>query len=174
MTAVVAALELYLDVVAERRIRNLWTALEEVGVQTLRDLTHGKHRPHLSLTGAPQLDGPAVAEALAGLPAAPPLELKLDFIGQFLGRVLWLGPVPTAALLAHHAAVHERLTQAGVATDPYYHPGNWVPHCTLSMRVPRPKMADAIRLCLDVIPITATVRAAAVADHAKGQWLGLM
>jgi hypothetical protein len=41
------------------------------------------------------------------------------------------------------------------------------------MRVPLPKMTEAIRLCLDVIPIAATISATAVADHARGQWLGL-
>ena len=173
MAAVVAALELYLDTVAERRIRNLWDALEDCGVPTLRNLTHGKHRPHVSLTSAPELDAHAVAEALSGFDPAPPIELKLDFIGQFLGRVLWLGPTPTPELLAHHAAVHDRLAAAGIESLDMYRPGRWVPHCTLSMRVPLVKMTDALRLCLDVIPISATIRGAAVADHAKGQWLGL-
>jgi 2'-5' RNA ligase len=170
---VVAALELYLDTVAERRIRNLWDALEESGVQTLRSLTHGKHRPHVSLVGAAELDAQAVAQALAGLTPAPPLELRFDCIGQFLGRVLWLGPVPTEQLLAHHAEVHDRLAKAGVGSLDLYRPGRWVPHCTLSMRVPLSKMTEAIRLCLDVIPIVATISGAAVADHARGQWLGL-
>lgn len=169
----VAALELYLDPVAERRIRNLWDALEEAGVPTLRGLTHGKHRPHMSLAAADTLDGPAVARALAGLSAFPPVELKLDFIGQFLGRVLWLGPAPTAELLAHHSEVHRRLADAGIGLFDLYRPGHWVPHCTLSMRVPLVKLTEAIRLCLDVIPITATITGAAVADHSRGQWLGL-
>jgi hypothetical protein len=173
VAAVVAALELYLDTNAERRIRNLWDALEDCGVQTLRSLTHGKHRPHLSLTGAPELDAQAVAEALSDIDVAPKIELKFDFIGQFLGRVLWLGPTPTAGLLAHHAAVHDRLARAGVESFDLYRPGNWVPHCTLSMRVPLVKLTEAIRLCLDVIPISATISGAAVADHARGQWLGL-
>ena len=45
----VAALELYFDEVAERRIRVLWNALEAAGVPTLRDLAHRRHRPHLQL-----------------------------------------------------------------------------------------------------------------------------
>jgi hypothetical protein len=166
----VAALELYFDAPADRRIRRLWDALEEVGVQTLRDLTHKMHRPHLSLTSAERLDAAAVATALAGLMAAPQLEVRLDYIGQFLGRVLWLGPVPNAALLAHHAAVHERLARAGITGFEYYQPGRWVPHCTLSMRVPLAKMTEAIRLCLDTLPITATITSAAVADYARDEW----
>jgi hypothetical protein len=41
------------------------------------------------------------------------------------------------------------------------------------MRVPLAKMNDAIRLCLDVLPISATVSAAAVADYARDEWTPL-
>ncbi|WP_157640933.1 2'-5' RNA ligase family protein [Longispora albida] len=108
---------------------------------------------------------------MSGLLAWPPL--TFDFIGQFLGRVLWLGPVPTAELLGHHAAVHDRLTAAGITTSEMYWPGRWVPHCTLSMRVPNAKLPDALHLCLDVLPIQATLTGAAVADHARGLYTPL-
>ena len=167
---VVAALECYFDSQASRRIRAVWDALESVGVPSLRDLTHGRHRPHVSLAVADRLDPVAVADALAGTPAYPPSPVSLDYVGQFVGRVLWLGPVPTAGLLDHHAAVHARLARAGIAVDPYYHPGRWVPHCTVSIRVPRPMLAEAVRLCLEVLPIPATFVGAAVADHNRGEY----
>ena len=164
----VAALECYLDVAATRRIRALWDALESAGVPSLRDLTHRRHRPHLSLASADRLDPPQVAAALGELPAAPPLRVELAHVGQFVGRVLWLGPTPTAELLGHHAAVHARLVAAGVDVDPHYRPGAWVPHCTVSMRVPRPALAEAVRLCLEVLPVPATLAGAAVTDHNRG------
>ncbi|MET9065133.1 2'-5' RNA ligase family protein [Streptosporangium sandarakinum] len=169
----VAALELYLDPAAEKRIRTLWDALARAGVPSMRDLLSGRHRPHVSLIGAPRLDGPAVVEALRDMRVAAPFELRFDFVGQFLGRVLWLGPVPTPELLAHHAAVHERLGRAGIDGFDVYLPGRWVPHCTLSMRVPSPMFVDAIRLCMDVLPIEATVVGAAVADHARDSFIPL-
>ena len=168
LAAMVAALECYLDVPATRRIRALWDALEAAGVPSLRDLTHRRHRPHLSLASAGTLDPHTVVTALDGLPAAPPLRVDLDHVGQFVGRVLWLGPTPTAELLAHHSAVHARLAAAGIDIDPHYRPGAWVPHCTVSMRVPRPVLAEAVRLCLEVLPIPATLSGAAVADHHRG------
>jgi 2'-5' RNA ligase len=169
----VAALELYFDPAATRRVSNLWSALDDAGIQSMRSLFHGRHRPHLSLTGAPELDGPAIATALEGLDVAPPLQLRLEFIGQFVGRVLWLGPVPSTGLLAHHVAVHERLDAAGIASSAVYRPGAWVPHVTLSMRVPHSQMAAAIRLCMDVLPIEATVVGAGVADYARGLYTAL-
>ena len=169
----VAALELYFDPAATGHIRTLWTALDGAGVQSMRTLIGGRHRPHLSLISAPELDGPAIAAALAGFDPAPPLRLSLDFIGQFVGRVLWLGPVPTPQLLAHHAAVHERITAAGITGFAMYRPGSWVPHVTLSMRVPHARMAGAIRLCMDFLPIAATLTGAAVADHARDRFTPL-
>jgi 2'-5' RNA ligase superfamily protein len=165
---VVAALECYLDRESTRRIRALWDALEAAGIPSLRDLTHRRHVPHVSLAVADQLDPAAVASALAGLPAAVPLRLEFSYAGQFVGRVLWLGPAPGSELLAHHATVHSRLVAAGIETDDLYRPGRWVPHCTMSMRVPRPMIGEAVRLCLEVLPIPATLTTAAVADHNRG------
>ncbi|MGY0006651.1 2'-5' RNA ligase family protein [Micromonospora sp. I033] len=163
----VAALELYLDTDATRRIRVLWDALEAEGVQSMKSLLGQRHRPHVSLAVAPRLDPHRVAEALAGLVVAAPLRLEFQHAGQFVGRVLWLGPAPTPELLAHHGTVHERLARAGIGLVEHYRPGRWVPHCTLSMRVPNALMAAAVRRCLEVLPLTATVVGAAVTDHAR-------
>jgi 2'-5' RNA ligase len=165
---VVAALELYLDVDATRRVRALWLALEADGVPTLASLPHERHRPHVSVAVAARLDPDEVAAALDGFAAAPPLAVDLAFVGQFVGRVLWLGVTPTAQLLAHQAAVHGRLAAAGVSVWEHYRPGRWVPHCTVSMRVPNPLVAGAVRRCLEILPVSATVSGAAVVDHANG------
>lgn len=164
----VAALELYLDVEATRRVRTLWRALEAEGIPTLASLLQEKHRPHVSLAAARTLAPDAVAEALNGLPVGRGLMLDLDFVGQFVGRVLWLGVTPTVALLDHHREVHDRLDAAGIDVWDLYRPGRWVPHCTVSMRVPNPQMAQAIRRCLEMLPLRATVTGAAVTDHANG------
>jgi hypothetical protein len=36
------------------------------------------------------------------------------------------------------------------------------------MRVPRPVLTESLRLCLETLPIEATLRSAAIADHARG------
>ncbi|GGN14556.1 2'-5' RNA ligase [Actinoplanes campanulatus] len=162
----VAAIELYLDVDTTRRVRNLWRALDAEGIPSLGSL-HQKHRPHLSLAAAHRIDPHAVAEALSGFQVARPLPLSIDFVGQFVGRVLWLGVTVTEDLLSHHRAVHDRLSAAGVEIWDHYRPGRWVPHCTISLRVPNPVMAPAVRRCLEYLPLQATITGAAVADHAN-------
>jgi hypothetical protein len=162
---VVAAIELYLDVDTTRRFRTLWQALEDDGIPTLASLQGNRHRPHLSLAAAHRLSPDAIVAALDGLPIGRGLALGLDFVGQFVGRVLWIGVTPTEDLLAHHRAVHDRLAAAEVDVWEHYRPGRWVPHCTVSMRVPNPLMAPAIRRCLEYLPMRATIVGAAVTDH---------
>jgi hypothetical protein len=165
---VVAALELYLDVDASRRVQTLWRALEADGIPSMATLLEERHRPHVSLAAARRLEPDAVVSALAGVSVGVGLRLELDFVGQFVGRVLWLGVVPSPELLSVHREVHSRLVAGGVAIWDLYQPGRWVPHCTLSMRVPNPLMGAAVQRCLEFLPISATVVGASVTDHANG------
>jgi hypothetical protein len=167
----VASVELYFDPVTDRRIRTLWDALEDDGIPSMRGLLDGRHRPHLSLVVADEIDPAAAAAVLHGFAVVPAaLRLSFRFAGCFVGRVLWLGPAPDAALIGHHAEVWRRLGAAGLALSPLYAPGSWVPHTTVSMRVPRPMLTAAIRRCLEVLPIEATFTGAAVADHARDRY----
>jgi hypothetical protein len=163
----VASIELYFDERSTRRIRVLWDQLEELGVQSLRTPHDGRHRPHLALAVARELDPAAVAKALSGFRVAEPLRLNFQYSGVFVGRVVFLGPAPTPELIAHQARVWSLLDQAGIPSLPLYAPGEWVPHSTVSMRVPRPLLTDALRRCLECLPIEATVTRAAVADYAR-------
>ncbi|MDG4825628.1 2'-5' RNA ligase family protein [Asanoa sp. WMMD1127] len=163
----VAALELYLDTDATRRLRALWQALEAEGIPTLASLQDSKHRPHVSLAAASRLSPAAVADALGSFPVGRGLELEMDFVGQFVGRVLWLGVTPTAELLDRHRAVHDRLAAGGVEVWEHYRPGRWVPHCTVSLRVPNPLMGQAVRRCLEILPLRATATGASITDHAN-------
>ena len=134
------------------------------GLSTLE--RHGEAVKQVAV--ADRLDPEAVAGALTGVVTAPPLRLGFDFAGQFVGRVLWLGPAPNRELLDHQEQVYQRLTGAGIDVWDKYRPGSWVPHCTLSMRVPNPLMGTAIRRCLEMLPIEASIVGAAVTDHARG------
>jgi hypothetical protein len=163
----VAALELWLDIDATRRVRTLWAALEAEGIPTLASLQEQRHRPHISLAAAHSLAPEPIAAAVEGLGLGRGLSVGLDFVGQFVGRVLWLGVTATPELLAVHREVHDRLAAAGVEVWEHYRPGQWVPHCTVSMRVPNPLMGQAVRRCLEVLPIRATIVGAAVTDHVR-------
>ncbi|MFC7481267.1 2'-5' RNA ligase family protein [Luedemannella flava] len=161
----VAALELYFDTVAEQRVKTLWRNLTAAGVTNQGEHAHGKHRPHVSLVVADELDPVAVTDALKGLTVPPPITLTFGHVGQFPGGVLWLGPAPKAELLELHAEVVDRLDAAGVEFWPLYRPGVWVPHCTLSMTARGDAISTGARTAFDFVPLQATLRSAAVADH---------
>jgi hypothetical protein len=163
---VVAAIELYFEPVVERRIRTLWTAMEQAGVPSLANHTHRRHRPHVSLVVADELPPEPVAAALGAL--ALPIPVMFQYVGQFPGGVLWLGPAPTVDLLALHRATVDRLDAAGIPFWPSYRPDVWVPHCTLSMSARGEAVARAVRLCFDILPVPASLVSAAVVDHARG------
>ncbi|HEX6498361.1 MAG TPA: 2'-5' RNA ligase family protein [Micromonosporaceae bacterium] len=165
----VAAIELSFDRLADRRLRRLWSALGAAGVPSLSTHTHRRHRPHLSLAVADAFDPVAVQAALADLPVPTPgLTLEFQYVGMFGGGVLWLGPSPSDALLTLHTEVYRRLTAAGVEIWAHYAPGAWVPHTTLSMTARSATLTTAVPLCLDVLPLTATLTGATVADHTRG------
>jgi 2'-5' RNA ligase len=164
----VAAIEVYFDTEAERRLRTLWAALDAAKVPNLGTHTHRRHRPHVSLVSADALEPESVAAALSTMEMPPRLTLSFQHVGQFPGGVLWLGPAPTAQLLAAHAEVIARLDRAGIETSELYRPGTWVPHCTLSMTARRDAVARAVPVCSDVLPMTARFTSAAVVDHNRG------
>jgi 2'-5' RNA ligase len=111
---------------------------------------------------------------LEGFDPVPAARLSFQYAGLFVGRVLWLGPAPSGQLLAHQAEVWRRLRAAGIAVSDLYAPGAWVPHCTASMRVPRSVLADALRACLEVLPIEASLTGAAIADHSRDVYVVLV
>ncbi len=128
------------------------------------------HRPHFSLAAARVVAGDeleqfcAVAAGVAATHA--PIDVAFDEVGRF-GRagVVWLGPaarVPALDTLQHDAdaALRERWPRAfGERSDPR----QWVAHCTLATRVPKPELrALQQRVRAGYQPIVARVDALAV------------
>jgi len=168
---VVAAIELYFEPDAERRLRALWTALDGAGVPSLGDHTHRRHRPHLSLAVADEFPPEPTAAALGALPLQ--VTVSFQYAGQFPGGVLWLGPPPTQALLALHREAVARLDAAGIPIWPHYRPDAWVPHSTLSMSARGAAIARGVPLCSDVVPLETLLVSAAVVDHTRGEFTPL-
>jgi hypothetical protein len=166
------------DARADAVVRRLWRRLESAGVPTLLTHTHGRHVPHLTyaaLRGGPTdgtaqdgTDVHAVVSLLAALPAQPPLTLHLDALGAFRRSRCWLAPAVTAELVARQEAVVSALRGAGVPLHRHYEPGCWVPHLTLAPRLHLTDLPTVAAAVYDVLPVTATMAAAAVVDTSDG------
>ena len=104
------------------------------------------HRPHFSLAAArverDQL--PRILDvARAVAEQHRPLRIRLAEVGRF-GRagVIWLGPAPSPQLERMQRDVDAELQAAGWprAFGERSDPRQWVAHCTLATRVPKPHL----------------------------------
>ncbi|WP_020098564.1 2'-5' RNA ligase family protein [Microbacterium sp. 11MF] len=153
MTAVrgapVVSIELEFDAATERAVRAEWQALADAGLSSLAAHTSPSNAPHVTL-----LVRLAVTLARVPLPAAFPVTLgAVVLFGAGERRVLARSVVPSADLLALHAAVHEA---AGAGEDaPHTAPGEWMPHVTLARRLKVSDLGRALPLLGDPILGTA-------------------
>ena len=149
-------------------VRRLWRRLESAGVPTLLSHTHGRHVPHLTYAALRDGHVQDVVPLLGTLPEQPPLRLHLDAPGTFRRSRCWLAPAVSADLVARQEAVVAALRQTGVALHRHYEPGSWVPHLTLAPRLHLTDLPTVAAAVYDVLPVTATMTAAAVVDTSDG------
>jgi len=132
------AVELFLDQEADRRIREIWAALDARGITSLGGIPGTLYRPHVTLSVFERGDPARVAAALRPLlNAAIGLELPLSPLGFFLTdeAPAFLGVIPSARLLGLHHAVDQAIEPLVDDIWPYYRPDALLPHCTLAMAV---------------------------------------
>lgn len=168
------ALEMFFDEEADTAVRQLWGRLSGSGLASLATRTHGRHRPHVSLTimpSLPDVDVESVAAAVAASVGELPSPLNLAWLGTFAGSggVLFLGAVVTTPLLRLHVEVCSVLHAREVQQLPYYLPGAWVPHCTLAQDLAPVELASALQLLADFEPVDAVVSDAGITDITTGE-----
>lgn len=142
------AVELHIDEINAAPIVALSDAIyAQCGGENLTGI--GAH-PHISLTVFAQLEPAPMAALLAEFAAAtPPLPVTFAAVGVFptTQGVVYLAPVVTPQLLAIHAHFHHLLSQLATASNAYYLPGSWIPHCTVGFELPAEKVGTAVTLC---------------------------
>jgi len=142
------AVELHIDEINAAPIVALSDAIyAQCGGENLTGI--GAH-PHISLAVFAQLEPAPIAALLAEFAAATlPLPVTFAAVGVFptIQGVVYLAPVVTPQLLAVHAHFHALLAQRGLASHPYYRPGNWMPHCTVGIELPAENVGTAVTLC---------------------------
>jgi hypothetical protein len=166
---VALAVCLLFDRDTDRAIRRLWSALEGDGIGTLVSHSHRRHVPHLSYAVLRSFDVGAVAAAVGGLHAGPPLDGRFDTVGLFPRGGAALLPAATSALLARQEAVVTAVTGTGADLHWHYRPGRWIPHCSLSTGTSRELLPTVAVRAFDVLPIEGRAVDAALIDSGTGQ-----
>lgn len=142
------AVELFVDGQMDAAVRELWQRLATHGLTpTAPDPAA---RPHISLAVFAELNPPDAHDALQKFAAeTAPIPLQFSAVGLFptAEGVVFLAPVVTQRLLDVHADFHARMAAMGLQSNPYYRPGNWVPHCTVAMHLPPAQIPAAVAIC---------------------------
>lgn len=104
--------------------------------------------PHVSLAVFEGVDISKLIEVVASFAEdTAAFNIRFSSIGIFPGEenIVFLAPVMTIDLLMLHERFHDRLNATGLTSDPYYLPGTWVPHCTITMEEQLPRTLETIR-----------------------------
>ena len=167
--AVSRGIVLWPDEATNSRVRMIWDSLAERGVASLATHTHRLHQPHLSLLVAEDLPVDATLNAIGATPSTP-LGLMAGSVGIFPPmRTLFLACIVDGDLLAEQRRVHELAAPLARDPWPYFHPGRWVPHITLSMSLTPAEIATALPLILDHLPLEGTLVRGGVEDGSTGE-----
>ena len=123
----------------EAAVRRAWATLSERGLPSLNDHRGASNRPHLTLTvvsGWPVL---TPSDPLAGSPMTVPLGPVALFGRDPVTLVRTL--IVTPELLGMRERLVAELTPPARR---YYESGRWVPHLTLSTRLPASRVEAAL------------------------------
>lgn len=169
MGRVALAVCLLFDRRGERRIRELWARLEQVGVRTLESHTHGRHHPHLSYAVLLAWEHERVLEAVSRLPDEGPVPLA--FHGTVLfprGRAALVPSVP-AAVMVRQERVSRAVAATGATVHHHYDPGAWVPHVSVATGATAAQLPVVVNAIADVLPLEVVAQRAVLVDSATGQ-----
>ena len=142
------AVELLLDPGAEAAVLDVWREVRtRTGSPVLFDLAG---QPHVTLAVHEERDGPPLDRAVRAF-AAPETPVLLSSVGTFPGDegAAFLAPVVTDDLLE----LHRRWHAASPGSHHLYRPGQWVPHCTVGIRLDGPALSEALEAALSALPI---------------------
>lgn len=159
---------LLLDDAADRAVRRLWRQLADDGVPSLATYTHGRHVPHLTLASLGPSDVALVREVLGPVQPVQPEPLRFQALGAFTRSRCSLVPIVSPGLLLAQQRVVEQLRSAGLVVQRHYLPGDWLPHLTLTPRIPAELLPVVAQRVYDVLPLTATATRTVVVDTGTG------
>ncbi|NQX35156.1 2'-5' RNA ligase family protein [Herbiconiux sp. VKM Ac-2851] len=169
--AAVVSVEAVFGAAVEAAVRAEWEALAAAGMSSLAGHTSASNAPHLTLAVRPAEGGFGPFALPGEVAVALPLPVVLGapmLFGAGERRVLVRSVLPSAGLLALHAAVHAHLAagaraetaagagagvDAGAGTDGggvqdalHTRPGEWTPHVTLARRIRLEQVPAALAL----------------------------
>lgn len=141
------SVELFFDPKSSLAVTQCAHGLEKAKVPTLFSTLGAV--PHVSLAVFEQYNPDRLHALLKKLASSfPPTAFQLGSAGIFPGKegVLFLAPVVSNFLLEIHSGLHRAIPKVVEGSWVYYLPGQWVPHCTLSIQLKDSQLARGLQL----------------------------
>ncbi|MCF8570692.1 2'-5' RNA ligase family protein [Gordonia sp. HY002] len=155
------SIELLIDEEAQARVRDVWGALDAIGLRTPASVHWSTARPHCTLLAGSAIDESGAAHSgMAAVAQRLPFSVLLGAPVVFSSRstfTIAASVVPSADLVSVHAAAYRLCSDAVIDLGSHCAPGSWTPHVTMARRVPASAIAEAVA-CVGE-PITARVSA---------------
>jgi 2'-5' RNA ligase len=152
------AIHLFFDPTTETTINQVWKNLAEPGIATY--LYQSANRPHITLAIYQKLDLTACEQLLQSIAAeSPSLPVNFQYVGVFpkTGAV-FAGPTVTKNLLDLHHKIHETVQPISAEPNPYYLPGQWIPHCGLAIELAPELIKPAFEISLKLpLPLAGKI-----------------
>ena len=155
--------ELTFDPATEAAVRTIWQRIADAGLPSSLDAAG--YRPHISLAvyDVAGLDVDACYQRAASYArAAAPFPVHLSHAGVFVNweNVVFLGVTPATTLLARHQDVLDLCRGLREHLRPYYVPGLWTPHVTLSFNLTQAQARAILGAAWEMgLPLSGTVQA---------------
>ncbi|MBO1754996.1 2'-5' RNA ligase family protein [Allobranchiibius sp. CTAmp26] len=130
-----SSLDLSLDPATDEAVRTGWRTLEQLEIPSEGRRTSSTHRPHLTLLSAPTVTPELSQRAAHELGPLLPVRFTVGATVVF-GR----GPFVVAYLVVPDRALRDVVTDLRSDVED----GAWVPHLTLSRKVPVTRLNDAL------------------------------
>ena len=160
------SVELFLDPDASQKIAAQWESLVNAEVPT--GLEETGYTPHVTLAVCEELDLEAFDKAFKAFGERVWFPtLTLSHLGLFPppAGVLFLGLTPHDRLMDIQREFHHLFADYAESTWEYYHPGQWVPHCTLANELTPGQIPRAFSALASArMPIEAQVHAVAIVE----------
>jgi 2'-5' RNA ligase len=153
------AIVLELDDVASAAVRQITQRVATVAPDSATSVA--SVTPHVTLAACRNLDVERFRPMLAELAARTPIiATTLASLGVFptAEGVIFLAPAIAQGLVELQLGVLTRLQDLGAEVEPYWLPGQWVPHCTVAIGVSSERMSTAVGRAYEAFhPIAASL-----------------
>lgn len=153
------AIVVYFDQKADKHISQLMRNICSEGINTY--MLDVGIRPHITLAGFKESDVEKLLTFLKEYAKGTSVfDVKFLSLGIFPSdmSVIFLAPLVEGELIRLHKDFNSKLEKVATDFEPYYLPGEWVPHCTLAARMPKEELLKALEVtAANFKPLVASI-----------------